>query len=860
MTSKYFGIRFSIIPVIALTTGLLLLLFPEKISATTPEIVSLTVPVQSENATLHAGPGPEYYVTGHIARGTRVEIYIRTDDGWCAVRPPQGSFSWVNAKFVRKDYDKIGVIVAENNKKSIPVRVGTDSVLKSSVIHVGLKNGDKVRILGEMTLPGGLTWYKISPPSGEFRWIHENDLANDAEIRQLPDKLTVKNRMSASPTGDETDFSGRTISQVPDSRSGVPTQDIPIAGIPMLNIGARNGSDSPDNRNSSGRNPLHLAGDTKSVDNPLDNQGFLESSPITPQEMSRDLSLSDSRTASVSQIMTDPQMSAEPTSAGDTLSGIDQEKFTLNGTPNRLPPSENGTLPVEYLTRPTAAGSTTIQRPELPDRSGNSAAVSPESEEYENSLAKQALPDKNFYMEYSYLNRDLFTAIQQSANPTVFDLLAQRAEALNAMAQCDEQRQMADELYSDIGRYKYEAEKGTLLAFSQEPLSLNQKSGFSENLSGQIELNPYNTNFYTTKNNPTVKNSQPFSQKTAQETAELQKQNFDGAYISFSPNQTVGGSSAQTTARAETAPNAKNRHRMSFAFANVRNPFKANPSGTANPTSGTTVRSGKIPSLIPEKRETLLLPPANYSPVIIGNNAGNITENTNQTATDSVSAASATTPATTVPGSIPDKQSPTTPLINRNENGNSSSAPPKTFWAEHKPRNGEQENITSNQSTGTTLITDSQPASASINTDQENNRNVRQVSWQTPKLSGENTTRNNSNSQNSTTGFQKMQSSFSGNPDGVSPTVSGNRDNRNGFDAFGVLGCLPNRPEGCPAYVLVDHIEEPRHILCYVESESGRSLDQFVGKTIGIKGTQGWFQGGKENRRLMTAKTIFAIP
>src|SRR5262245_35201887 len=55
-----------------------------------------------EQADVVAGAGHRFYATDRLSRGTKVEIYREEPSGWLAIRPPEGSFSWVPAEFVEK--------------------------------------------------------------------------------------------------------------------------------------------------------------------------------------------------------------------------------------------------------------------------------------------------------------------------------------------------------------------------------------------------------------------------------------------------------------------------------------------------------------------------------------------------------------------------------------------------------------------------------------------------------------------------------------------------------------------------------------------------------------------------------------
>lgn len=147
------------------------------------EILPQIVFVSAREAAIRSGPGPSYYPTTMVARGTRVEIYRHDPGGWMAVRPPQGSFSWVRADQVQQEADTaIGTVIGDE----AITRVGTDSGGEFDVRYVHLDQGEAVEVLGGELLPTGddnekELWLKISPPAGEFRWIHHADVAVDLE-------------------------------------------------------------------------------------------------------------------------------------------------------------------------------------------------------------------------------------------------------------------------------------------------------------------------------------------------------------------------------------------------------------------------------------------------------------------------------------------------------------------------------------------------------------------------------------------------------------------------------------------------------------------------------------------------------
>lgn len=156
--------------------------------AQTDQVVFFSIPIGVEVAPVFASPTRDSYQTGLILKDRYVEVYFRNKDGFCAIRPPQGSFSWINGKFVELADNSSGKIVSPS-RKAIPSRVGGDSPSSSSVVQVGLQHGQKVKILGKVGLSDGSTWYKIAPPPGEFRWIELKSLTQDEALAHLPSKL-----------------------------------------------------------------------------------------------------------------------------------------------------------------------------------------------------------------------------------------------------------------------------------------------------------------------------------------------------------------------------------------------------------------------------------------------------------------------------------------------------------------------------------------------------------------------------------------------------------------------------------------------------------------------------------------------
>lgn len=149
-------------------------------------------------AELHSGPSKEYYPTAMLDRGTMLEVYRKTADGWLGVRPPQGSFSWVQAKDA---YLLPGGRVIEITEDDAVSWIGTElGTAKQYRWQVDLKPGEQLVVLSEASMEdsegNASLWYKIAPPSGEFRWIQE------AAVTTKAPKLEPKPKAAPTQSGD----------------------------------------------------------------------------------------------------------------------------------------------------------------------------------------------------------------------------------------------------------------------------------------------------------------------------------------------------------------------------------------------------------------------------------------------------------------------------------------------------------------------------------------------------------------------------------------------------------------------------------------------------------------------------------
>lgn len=138
--------------------------------------------VAQDEAFARCGPSKDYYRTDRLRHGQQLEVYVETEGDWLGVRPPQDSFCWVPASAVRLEQQSdVGEVIEDKTVAWIGTHLGRARRYRW---QVQLAEGEAVTVLGrsERDGPDGpQLWYRIVPPSGEFRWIHRDDVVESAE-------------------------------------------------------------------------------------------------------------------------------------------------------------------------------------------------------------------------------------------------------------------------------------------------------------------------------------------------------------------------------------------------------------------------------------------------------------------------------------------------------------------------------------------------------------------------------------------------------------------------------------------------------------------------------------------------------
>jgi SH3-like domain-containing protein len=142
--------------------------------------------VAVDDVYVRSGPGQNYYPTDKLKRGQEVEVYRHDPGGWCAVRPVEGSFAWVAGRYLKPSSAHLTTVTEDG----VSARVGSRFSGIREVVQVRLQKGEVVEILEAP--PRGSSdsgWFKIAPPSGEFRWISAKylDRSDPREgVRKVP--------------------------------------------------------------------------------------------------------------------------------------------------------------------------------------------------------------------------------------------------------------------------------------------------------------------------------------------------------------------------------------------------------------------------------------------------------------------------------------------------------------------------------------------------------------------------------------------------------------------------------------------------------------------------------------------------
>ncbi|MFM9066011.1 MAG: SH3 domain-containing protein, partial [Planctomycetota bacterium] len=141
------------------------------------------VRVVNQETLLFSAPDDNAYATDLLPQGAQLEVLERTPEGWLAVRPATGSFSWIPASKVRLHADgRTAEVITDDAVTWIGSRMETVSRHEPGI---RLRRAEVVTILGNRELQDDRTgeasqWIQIQPPAGDVRWLRAAEVVTNA--------------------------------------------------------------------------------------------------------------------------------------------------------------------------------------------------------------------------------------------------------------------------------------------------------------------------------------------------------------------------------------------------------------------------------------------------------------------------------------------------------------------------------------------------------------------------------------------------------------------------------------------------------------------------------------------------------
>lgn len=147
--------------------------------------------ITTDQVFTRSGPGQNYYPTAYLDKNSVVEVYREDAGGWLAIRPTDNEFSLIRAQDLSYGEDRRDAQIEGHDAASY---VGSQISDQHHVVHVKLNRGEPVSVLGIVEMRDKESgkkeaFYRISPPSGEFRWINKHFVE-----RITPDAATIRAR------------------------------------------------------------------------------------------------------------------------------------------------------------------------------------------------------------------------------------------------------------------------------------------------------------------------------------------------------------------------------------------------------------------------------------------------------------------------------------------------------------------------------------------------------------------------------------------------------------------------------------------------------------------------------------------
>jgi hypothetical protein len=148
-------------------------------SAIAADPVKRTAIIDVDGVELRAGHALGFPAVGKLRKGETVIVVREEETGFYAILPPAGSVSWIKQIHLGK------LEHGDGGKANVPVAVEGAEVMAGSTKEAGptnritarLPKGTIVEVVGPaMRVDKTSSWYPITPPEGDLRWIPKSAL------------------------------------------------------------------------------------------------------------------------------------------------------------------------------------------------------------------------------------------------------------------------------------------------------------------------------------------------------------------------------------------------------------------------------------------------------------------------------------------------------------------------------------------------------------------------------------------------------------------------------------------------------------------------------------------------------------
>lgn len=143
--------------------------------------------IDVDGVEIRTGNALAYPSVGKLRKGDTVIVVREEETNFLAIQPPPGSLSWIKAIHLGK------VELGESKKANVPVAVegadiaaGSDLVSgPSSRMTLQVARGTIVEVIADPLRVDNATWYPITPPEGDLRWIPKSVVKADKGLISL---------------------------------------------------------------------------------------------------------------------------------------------------------------------------------------------------------------------------------------------------------------------------------------------------------------------------------------------------------------------------------------------------------------------------------------------------------------------------------------------------------------------------------------------------------------------------------------------------------------------------------------------------------------------------------------------------